>query len=545
MPDRHLLLKLFLLFLIAFSIRFYLGWHYYDISPDGVYYAQIGEHIYQNHSYGIINVPGYPAIIQPPVYPSLIAFSRIMIPKEFAGKFVNIVLGTFLVILIFFIAKSLYGQKVANLSAFIAAIHPFLIFFSIQWLTETTFLFWAAVSLLSIRQFQLQRKWYFAIGAVIAAGLAYLTRVEGILILGLVWALVVYHAIPKRNFHLIAGTSILVAAIIIGYAGWVSAKVDRWVWIPKLYFTQSHKIIFQLKAQSNPQFLEENPRLRTRKVFAAIDSTNSQLLSFHLFHLLIKGVHLEIPQSSPINRKQVFKNMMAYNFRSLLWVIYRRYAIPVSLIPFLLIGFLYGFYKKKKFKEHLFVLLWFFPFGYFLLSHVEKRFLLGWAFLSVLWIALGIAVLYHWLRKRFPFQKILMGGMYGGIIIVLFPFFLQLVEKIDTENQLYKVTHQLREVIPQGAKVVSSRPIHAFYNDWVFYRLPWIDNPQQLYEYLKHTSSEYLLLEAPRDTLYNQHYALLFQKGLPSQYVQKNAIIEIPDFTTRWFQLNRTKNAVP
>ncbi len=504
-----------------------------------MYYAQIGEHLFQKHQYGILNIPGYPAIIQPPVFPTLIAAMRYVVPRTLAGRLVSVVLGSLLIVFSFLIARRLFGSRSGWYAAVLTAIHPFLLRYSVKFLSEMTFLFFAVAGFYFFLRYWQKGTSRDVLWASLAAGLAYLTRMEGILIFVVLGAGILIQSFRKKNVVDTAIFLSIAVAVIVGYAAWTSAHLGSWVWIPKMKFTATHKLIFQQKAAEDPQFLVESEEIRQRKVYYALDSTNTQILAYVLFNQVVKNQSPAVRREVNVNRKRLLPQLVRQNVYNILWLFYRRSVVPLALGIFLLIGIAAGIRKKAVYSAHLMILAWAVPFSYFLISHVEPRFLIGWGYLSIFWIARGFAVVEERVatsRWRIP------GANYMLIFILIFavlPDMRNRIQSLKNESRLYQVTRALSTIIPPGEKVITSRPMHAFYNNWILFRLPWVDSLQPLSQYIGKNAITYLMIESPRDTRYNVVYRHLFQleKALPG--IDTTGVIDVPGYATRWFHVEK------
>ncbi len=179
-PDRpdHIMYPkvIIILFLVSLLIRLIVLW----MLPA----AHLGTNAVETYlggAYKIINGTGfsdssYP-VFTPPLYAILIAasfslFGESLIPIKIAQCFVD----SLTVVMVFLIAKRMFGIKTALLSGAILTIYPFTIFTNIYIGTETLFTFLLSIVVLCSLYAIEYDKWryYWAAGAVL--GIATLTR---------------------------------------------------------------------------------------------------------------------------------------------------------------------------------------------------------------------------------------------------------------------------------------------------------------------------------------------------------------------------------
>ncbi|MCA1631222.1 MAG: glycosyltransferase family 39 protein [Acidobacteria bacterium] len=121
--------------LVAFALRLLVVLRVESvITPDGAYYAWLG--------YGCAsgNFAGAMTPFTPPLYPWLVGLSSLFFSDiEFAGRFVSVVAGALLVAPAYALARDSYGERVARIAAVVVALHPLLVYYSSELLTESTY----------------------------------------------------------------------------------------------------------------------------------------------------------------------------------------------------------------------------------------------------------------------------------------------------------------------------------------------------------------------------------------------------------------------
>ena len=187
-----MLQKLLAVTALGFLLRLYVVLNAVTIPTDGAGYLHYAEFFASyDFSSGLNSV-------FPPLYPVMVAlFSKIIPDFETAGRTVSLIFGTLVIPVVFCLGRSVYDERVGLVAAFFVAIHPYLVRYSGDTLTEGTYYFIAAVVTLFGLKAVLQRSY----GAIFLAGffsaLAYLTRPEGAAFMGLISVWLVLYKISR------------------------------------------------------------------------------------------------------------------------------------------------------------------------------------------------------------------------------------------------------------------------------------------------------------------------------------------------------------
>ncbi len=491
------------LFLLALILRLALGLQYYKISPDGVYYAEIGEYLYQNHQYGS-NLPGYPAIIQPPLYPTLIAAFRHLFPRHLAGRLVSILTGSLLVLVAYGLGRSLFSASVGWWAAWLLAVHPFFLEYSVKFLTEMTYLLWAGLAALFWIAYRRKShgKWLVLTAGMLA--LAYLTRIEGLALWVVFGAMLLGRTILRKSPppHLLL-FSILLLGTFWGYAAWASLHFGERLWIPKLRLIEGHRKLFRFYSRTDPAFRDRTFTQKQNQMMYSLSRDKTNLASYdYFFHgrlPLPRGEEVQpAGASGSIHPFWKTAKIVRSNMAKVARIFVVRNALPFLLVGFLILGLVLSIRHKKWSANAVLLALWI-AFGYFLLSHVERRFLLGWSLVFLFWTAYGVEQAYRYgIRRWANRQRVVQVGLVALLMLLLLPYHIRLLSKLMNENYIYRFTQEISRRIAPGSRVVSSRAMVAFYNRYEFYRLPYA-TADELREYLNKNRVEFLMIEIPRD----------------------------------------------
>ncbi len=189
--DRKALLGLFLL---AFLLRLPLLFYPEVIHNDGIEYIRHAK---------LVLSGDWSGGKAPPLYPALTAFAHLFIPDmERAGILISIIFGSLLVLPVFYLGKEMFDTRVGVLSALLAAVHPSLNISSGSVLTESTYSFLFATSVLFGWKAFNKRGFYSILSFSLFTTLAYLNRPEaiGLLPVFLAWTLFANPLGGERRF---------------------------------------------------------------------------------------------------------------------------------------------------------------------------------------------------------------------------------------------------------------------------------------------------------------------------------------------------------
>lgn len=132
----------------------------------------------------VVDPHGGASAIRPPAFPFLLAGVYALTDDSVAaGRIAQALLGALIVGLIGLIALELWGAEVALVAAALAAIFPPLVIDGVALLSEPLFVVFELAAVMSILRWRRRRRLAWLIGAGTLIGGAWLTRVEGALLL--------------------------------------------------------------------------------------------------------------------------------------------------------------------------------------------------------------------------------------------------------------------------------------------------------------------------------------------------------------------------
>lgn len=121
-----------------------------------------GDDGYYELSQGIINGHGFtwdaeppyhPNPLRPPVWPYLIAFFAKTFGTYWAVLAFELILGSLIPVLAFYVASRLFGRRVGKWTALVMCFEPYLVLFSFILYTETSFIFFFLLSMLAFLRY--------------------------------------------------------------------------------------------------------------------------------------------------------------------------------------------------------------------------------------------------------------------------------------------------------------------------------------------------------------------------------------------------------
>jgi 4-amino-4-deoxy-L-arabinose transferase-like glycosyltransferase len=434
-----------LLLLIAFALRLVLLLQPEVIHNDGTEYVRHAKEVLAGNWTGGKGTPDYPSTGKfPPAYPAFIAFIFLFIKNfELAGILVSVIFGTLLVLPVFYLGKEIFGEKVGVLSGLLVAVQRFLHTSSGSVLTESTYYFFIAASVLFGWRAFSQGKFHHVLLFSLFVSMAYLTRPEGIglLFVLVIWVLLINPPERKRVWKKRVGIVLLAVFCFLLFSSpyliQLRKELGKW--------QISKKASFSIGSPSE----EESPSLNAweigqkinfldlaKKPLALLGKIGGGLVeSFYRFNQAFNPVLFLLALLGWI---KIFKMKSSYTFKANFYIL----------------------------SYHVFFFAFVLPFFW-----IERRYVSQMVSISMPWAALGCLEVAGWLhrwiekeRLRKKVSLILLLLLLGGLFVqgrVTHSRELRLIRK---ETGLW-----MRDHLPRNAKMMSRFPQEAFYAE-----LPWV-----------------------------------------------------------------------
>ena len=174
-----------------------------------------------------------PTAFRPPLYPAALAVVQAVGGAWTAERLLSALLGVLTVLLVYLIARRLWGQRVATVAGAIAAVFPPLVMFSATILSEALFLPLVLGAVLAVLYFRDTQRMRWVVAAGVLCGLAVLTRANGLpLVLAL--AVGVWTSRPLLSRRALVAPAVVVLATALTIVPWVirnAIEFDRYVGI--------------------------------------------------------------------------------------------------------------------------------------------------------------------------------------------------------------------------------------------------------------------------------------------------------------------------
>lgn len=511
------LFNLILLSSLAFLIRFFFLSHDSLICPDCTQYVTIAKNFISKGQL-ISDGSHFPDIIQPPLYPLILSlFMPLFNDPELAGRIVSAIFGSLLIVPFFLLGQRIYNRKIAYIGSILIIFYPALIQFSIEPLTESVYIFFVYLAMLT-GWIALERwSWVYFILAGAILGLSYLTRIEGLAyLLAFFLFSVLYSILKKRGLKaLFIPTFILLGFLIciLPYQVYVAKKMGSPFLVPKLKLIQTHQAVSRnLKMAGSLEGMSKAQKYE--RVYFGLAEDSSELTVNRLF---FKNGNPTKGETKKINEKPEASMSSRFIFLRLifknLWQTYKgvyQYSLilPPGSIIFLVIGFFNEFWAYPHWGKSLFLFIMFLAGHSFILSHVSARFILSSIPIMILWQSIGIVKGDEWLSKIIDsFSHRRRGGAGGAgnrlgsrILLVLFlaisvlpATYMVFNRNLNEDDSLKKIGLWMKENISSGSTVIASRPQAAFYGGMKYLTLPYAEF-NDIMRYAEIQCGDYLLL---------------------------------------------------
>lgn len=181
-------------FVIAFLLRFLLIPDNSVINGDGAYYTMLGERFVSGDLANGISA------YWSPLYSVLTGISSLLFSdREFAGRFVSLVAGTFLIVPGFALIDTFFGRPAAYIGTVLIVFHPFLVQSSSWVMTESLYtLVFTTLVLTFWKALASDRSTKFLLTGVLL-GSAFLIKPEAVAFVILIWIFTLVLGIWKRK----------------------------------------------------------------------------------------------------------------------------------------------------------------------------------------------------------------------------------------------------------------------------------------------------------------------------------------------------------
>jgi 4-amino-4-deoxy-L-arabinose transferase-like glycosyltransferase len=457
---------LLLIMALAFGLRIFLVLSPEVIHSDGIEYIRYAKEVLAGNWTGGKANPGYPV---------LLALVYTLIKNyELAGIWISIIFGVFLVIPVYYLAREIFNERVGILSSLLVAVHPLLYQSSGSVLTESTYHFFIATSVLFGWYAFSKGRFYHALLFGFFTSLAFLTRPEaiGFLFIFSVWA---FFFNPPGERRYISKRVVMILVALLAFLIFsspfllqVRKETGKW--------SISRKVDVSIGSFSRMEDLPSLDEIRPFKKGLPLLSLLKDPLS------LLAKVGAGFPKS-------FYRFLQGFN--------------PV-LSFFAVIGWI-GIIQNRSLyslKANFYIMTYhFFYFGLvFSILLTTRRYTSQMISISIPWAAFGFWMSLEWVYQRWKFvgNKKKVTTILVALLLLL--LFIQGTMIYSREHRLIQKEAGLwmKDHLPNGVKIMSRLPQEAYYAE-----LSWTGIPRKSYEeVLKAARSKgvrYLILDEDTD----------------------------------------------
>ncbi len=481
---------LFALLLFSLACRLILIQFKDVVGTDEVIYLALGKNVWHGLGFRLLD---HPITMCPPLLPLVAGFFSLFTENlELGTNFTYVAFGGATVIPYFFLARRIYGLRVARRAAFFLAFFPGLLL-SFFWgsMTGPLYTFLLVTALLFFHKALRENR---AIDFALAGGLlalAYLTRSEGLLFPLVLFSFAVLSFAAKRslsdgrtlrNLLLMALACLLISA-------------------PYPLFIKKSSGELSISGKTKLILLVGNMDLKTRESLAM--KLNEEGTEFFDYGELVKdktvlGMILENPKVLVGGSFLQFWNF----FVTLVsWKVF-----PAFLFGFVILGLFRDPWDRARLENEIFLLVACVPFLVFLTFRIWPRYLLPMTPILLLWATRGVTSLEDWIRqsaenirqKKAPTRRWV--SFLPGILFSL-PLLALLVAKPIRARMLVQYPVEYRaagkwmdENLPADAMILTRKPEISYYAKRLMHPLPNEELPA-IVRYARSNEIDYLVVD--------------------------------------------------
>lgn len=231
MENRNSPKLLILLILLAILIRGFLALNTYMIGTDSTKFLWMAQDIYEGKFSEALRM------IYHPFYPFIISSLNFFINNiELSAVIISIIFGSLTLIALFYLVKSTFGYEIAIITSIFYIFHPHLVDVEADIMTEGVFIFFFISTIALGWRALREGQWFMYIVTGAFAVLAYLTRIEGIIlpILFTLWTIIYFikRCVSKNKcVEIITGLLlfwVVLSLVVFPYILWIHRETGKW-----------------------------------------------------------------------------------------------------------------------------------------------------------------------------------------------------------------------------------------------------------------------------------------------------------------------------
>lgn len=525
------------IFLLALAVRLFTAWASGVAAPQEIRYITIAQGILKGQGFTGID-DRFPDLIQPPLYPILLAGAIFVFPHPLAAaRGLSAVMGALLIFPLSAIARRLFSRGIARKTAWLVAFYPLLVHISALCMTEPTFTFCVVVAVYCILRATIGEREIPNIAvAGLLLGLGFLTRPEGIADTAATSALLFYWAWRRRRLPIAraAGIAALPAIICLAIATpywiWLHVRTGTWLLSPKVALTQVHQGIMNQGIREHwPE--PYGTKLFYERVKFGLNERGTDLQSAEAFRALGLLPEAGVPEPRAQRAEgpaesEFFLRIILRNVKHLyLDTIKYGLVLPTLLLGFLVLGITSRPWRAGTWRFSQGILLWYALSGCsWMLSYVQPRFLYPSVVFLLPWIAEGWTHVEKWLSDSIGAageqgarvrDRIIAWGLTALVVVscvIHLPPPVRFFSSQWAENRTAGV--HLKETGAPPGPIMALTPVASFYAEFPFEMLPYADLDRVLI-YARAHEVRYLLADNEFPTDRPQLMSLLDPEKAP------------------------------
>jgi 4-amino-4-deoxy-L-arabinose transferase-like glycosyltransferase len=384
-----------------------------DGGGDGVGYAFVGKNLFSGKG---LSLRGGPELIHPPFYPILIGLFWFFTHNlEYSGQMVSIIATALLVIPIYYLAKQMYGRKVALVCAGFTIVFPPLVYGSTEIRCEPLYT-WLLMSSVALNWQTLRSTnifWASLTGLMI--GLAYLTHSIGIIFIPIFIIFLLFSRFfisrPTKKLILAKVVLLLASFIIVSLPYWVFLHRHTGKWLISgntayIQFSEAHLSGGNLEKDSFI-FSEEPSWVKYKSSrFSQSEGGVVRFAISHpgkLFRVVIKNFFSIYPK--------IVENAERLRISSSLVK-----ALLLFILSIILVGLFKSIWDRRFTGKEFYLMVILFSSSVFLLFHIEPRYFFPYLPILILGLAKVTVEIESWLGRKFLNLNRIFSPL-GGFII--------------------------------------------------------------------------------------------------------------------------------
>jgi 4-amino-4-deoxy-L-arabinose transferase-like glycosyltransferase len=383
-------------------------------------YLILGRNLFTGRGY---TVSGRPELHYAPLFPLT---TGVLYPLTHDMKLNSdicfVLFGTLTLLPFYWLSKRLFGVRIAIMAALLLCFFPALNAAVLFWGTmlEPLYLFLLCAAFCAVWVAWEKQSTAACVAAGALYGLAYLTKPEAIVYVGLMLVLLVLGNLRRRSRFRwrsilgIVGMALAFVLVISPYLGFLYRQTGRIMISGKLGVTYV----------AGQGAVEHDPGLYDRAL-SRLDEAGEEIIWFSADRFKYNIV--DLIQADP----RGFVRRVWENVNTLEGVLFARQVFPFYLLSLVALGLFGSAWNKDRTIKELLLVAGVLPVFVFLPFHIELRYFAPMLPILLLWVAKGIAALADWLEQtstnlRLPLQQDVVPARLRRDVTILFSLLLVL-----------------------------------------------------------------------------------------------------------------------